>query len=110
MLQLSKSGQRTTGRVDRASSDAATHLEQLIDELNLLPNIRTVHPPYLPLPDHVHCLVSLDRSPRHVESTNTLLGLHSSFDRSMILLQDVVQVLDRPVAKTAPQDSFLFHS
>ena len=28
----------------------------------------------------------------------------------MIRLQDVVQVLDRPVAATAPQDSFLLHS
>ena len=41
---------------------------------------------------------------------NALLGLHSSFDRSMILLQDIVQVLDRPVAATASQDSFFFHS
>ena len=29
------------------------HLEQLVDEVNLLPNIRTVHPPRLPLPGHV---------------------------------------------------------
>ena len=28
----------------------------------------------------------------------------------MIRLQDVVQVLDRPVAATAPQDAFLVHS
>ena len=47
------------------------------------------HPPRLPLPDHVHCLVFPDRSPRRVEFTKALLGLHSSFDRSMILLQDV---------------------
>ena len=66
--------------------------------------------PRLPLPDHVHGSVSLDRSPCRVEFTKALLGLHSSFDRSMILLQDVVQVLDRPVAATASQDSFLFHS
>ncbi len=84
--------------------------EQLVDEVNLLPNIRTVHPPRLPLPDHVRGLISLDRSPRRVEFTKALLGLHASFDRSMILLQDVVQVLDRPVAATAPLDSFLLHS
>ena len=59
---------------------------------------------------HVHGLVSLDRSPRRVEFTKALLGLHAAFDRSMILLQDIVQVLDRPVAATASQDSFLFHS
>ena len=35
--------------------------------------IRTAHPPRLPLPDHVHGLVSLDRSPRRVECTKALL-------------------------------------
>ena len=94
----------------RLGSVSCSDLEQLVDELNLLPNIGTAHPPRLALPDHVHCLVSLDRSPRGVEFTKALLGFHSSFDRSMILLQDVVQVLDRSVAAPAPQDSFLLHS
>ena len=79
-----------------------------MDELNLLPNIRTAHPPRLPLPDHVHSLVALDRSPRRLKITKPLLGFHASFDRSVILLHDVVQVLDRPVAATASQDSFFF--
>ena len=43
-----------------------------------------------------------------MEFTKALLGFHASLDRSMILLQDVVQVLNRPVAATASQDSFLF--
>ena len=90
-------------------SVSCRHLEQVVDELNLSPNIRTAHPPRLPLPDHVHGLVALDRSPRRVECTKALLGLHASFDRSMILLHYVVQVLDRPVAATASQESFLFH-
>ena len=94
----------------RSGSVSCNHLEQLVDELNLSPNIRTARPPRLPLPDHVHCLVSLDRSPRRLKLTKPLLGFHSSFDCSMVLLQDVVQVLDRPVAATASQDSFLFHS
>ena len=46
----------------RQGAVSCSHLEQLVDELHLLPNIRTAHPPRLPLPDHVHCLVSLDRS------------------------------------------------
>ena len=108
VLQLSKSGKRAIGRVGRAPSHAA-HLEQVVDELNLSPHIRTAHPPRLPLPDHVHGLVALDRSPRRLKLTKSLLGFHASFDRSMILLQDVVQVLDWPVAATASQESFLFH-
>ena len=64
-----------------------TVVGQLVDELNLSPNIRTAHPPRLPLPDHVHGLVSLDRSPRRLKLAKPLLGLYSSFDRSMILLR-----------------------
>ena len=41
-----------------------------------------------------------------VEFTKALLRLYASLDRSMILLQDVVQVLNRPVAAPASQDSF----
>ena len=94
-------------RLDRSDSVSCSDLEQLVDALNLLPNFRTAHPPRLTLPDHVHGLISLDRSPRCVEFTKALLGLHASFDRPMILLQDVVQVLDRSVAATAAEDSFL---
>ena len=93
----------------RPGSVSCRHPEQVVDELNLSPHIRTAHPPRLPLPDHVHGLVALDRSPRRLKLTKPLLGFHASFDRSMILLHDVVQVLDRPVAATASQDFFLFH-
>ena len=109
VLQLSKKKQESDG-LGGPDSASYSHLEQLVDELNLSPNIRTAHPPRLPLPDHVHCLISLDCSPRRGEFTKALLGFHSSLDRPMILLQDVVQVLDRPVAATASQDSFLLHS
>ena len=93
----------------RAGAVSCNHPEQLVDELNLSPTIRTAHPPRLPLPDHVHGLGSLDRSPRRVECTKALLRRHASFDRSMIRLSDVVHVLDRSVAATASQDSCLFH-
>ena len=93
----------------RPGSVSCRHLEQVVDELNLSPTIRTAHPPRLPLPDHVHSLVALERSPRRVECTKPLLGFHASFDRSVILLHDVVHVLDRPVAATASQDAFFFH-
>ena len=85
------------------------HLEQPVDELNLAPHIRAAHPPRLPLPNHVHCLVSLDCPPRRVKLAKPLFGLYPSFDRSMVLLQDIVQVLDRPMAAAAAQGAFLFH-
>ena len=82
------------------------HLEQPVDELNLAPHIRAAHPPRLPLPNHVHCLVSLDCPPRRVKLAKPLFGLYPSFDRSMVLLQDIVQVLDRPMAAAAAQGAF----
>ena len=108
-VAIFKNQQESDG-LGRPGSVSCSHPEQRVDALNLLPNIRTAHPPRLPLPDHVNCLISLDRSPCRVKFTKALLGLHASFDRAMILLQDVVQVLNRPVAATASQDSFLLHS
>ena len=79
----------------RPGSVSCNHPDELVDELNLLLNIRTAHPLRLPLPDHVHGLISLEHLPRRVKSTKALLRLYASFDRPMILLQDGVQVLDR---------------
>jgi hypothetical protein len=87
---------------ERAQAD---QIEQLVDEPILLANIMVADPPRLPFPDHVHSLVSRNRSLRCSELAKALLGLHSSFDRSMILLQDVVQILDRSMAATAAQSS-----
>ena len=50
--------QQESDWLGRPGSVSCGHLEQLVDELNLLPNIRTAHPPRLTLPDHVNCLVS----------------------------------------------------
>src|ERR1019366_3558929 len=96
-------------RAELGGEVSGGQIEQLVDELILFTNIIVADPPRLPLADHVHCLVSLNRSPGYLELTKALLGLHSSFDRSMILLQDVVQVLDRPMSAAAAQGSFLFY-
>src|SRR5580704_1771747 len=88
---------------------SGSQIEQLVDEPILLANIMVADPPRLSLPDHVHSLVSRNRSPCRAELAKALLGLHASFDRSVILLQDVVQVLDRSMAAAAAQSSFRFH-
>jgi len=66
--------------------------EELMDELNLTPNIRSAHPPNLPLPHHVHRLVTLDRSLRRLEFSEPLLGVHPAFNRAVVLLENVVRV------------------
>ena len=75
-------------------------IEQLVNELILFTNILAADPPRLPLPDPVYRFVSLNRSPRRLELAKVLLGLHPALDRSMILLQDIIQVLDLFVANS----------
>src|SRR5271168_3207380 len=89
---------------------SGSQVEQSVDEPILLANISVADPACLPFADHVHSLVSRNRSPSCAELAKALLGLHSSFDRSMILLQDIVQILDRSMPAAAAQGSFRFHS
>src|ERR1019366_6364354 len=100
---------RRTSREELGGEVSGGQIEQLVDELILFANIIVADPPRLALPDHVHRLVSLNRSPGRSKFAKALLGLHASFDRSMILLQDVVQILDGSMSAAAAQGSFLFH-
>src|ERR1700682_3527656 len=93
--------------VDAANSGG--QFEELVDELNLTPNISSTHPPNLPLPHHVHRLITLNRSLRRLEFSEPLLGIDAPFDRAMILLQDIVQVLHRSVPTTAAKCPFLLY-
>src|SRR5712692_5032476 len=93
--------------VDAASSGG--QFEELVDELNLTPNIVPLHPPNLPLPHHVHRLITLNGSLRRLEFSEPLLGVHSAFDRSLVLLQNVVQILDGSVAAPAAELPFLLY-
>src|SRR5713226_3329946 len=74
--------------VDAAGSGG--QFEELVDELNLTPNISSAHPPNLPLPHHVHRLITLNGSLRRLEFSEPLLGVHPAFDRAMILLSRIL--------------------
>ena len=74
--------------VDSALSDR--QVEQLVDELNLAPNICPAHPPNLPLPHHVDRFITLDRLPRRLKLSKSLLSVHAPFDRSVILLNGLI--------------------
>ena len=96
----SKSLQQFGGEtVDAAGS--GDQFEELVDELNLTSNVSSAHPTSLPLPDHVHRLITLNRTLRRLEFSEPLLGVHPPFDRAAILLQDIVQVLHGSVPITA---------
>ena len=83
--------------------------EEFVDELNLTPNIRSAHPPNLPLPQHVHRLITLNGSLRRLEFSEPLLGVHPPFDGSVVLLENVVQILYRSMPATAAKYSFLLY-
>src|SRR5664280_3067575 len=83
-------------------------IEKAVDELNLTKKIISCHPSNLPLPDHLDCFVALNRSPSRLEFSEALLGVNSTFDGSMILFQNVVQILHRSVSTAGAQRPFLF--
>ena len=76
----------------------------------LTPNIGPAHSSNLSLPHHVDHFITLNRSSRGLEFSESLLGVHSSFDGAMVLLDNVVQVLHRSVPTATPESSFLLHS
>ena len=77
------------------------HFEEFVDEPILTPDATPAQPPHLALPNYVHRLIALNRSSRSLEFAKPLLGVHSPFDRAMVLLDDVVQILDGSVAAPA---------
>ncbi len=80
------------------SAFLSCQIEKTVDELNLPKKIPSCYPSNLPLPDHVDCFVALNRSPSSLEFSEALLGVNSTFDGSMILFENVVQVLHRSVS------------
>jgi len=80
-------------------------IEKAVDELNLAKKVVScTH--RLPLPDHMNRFVALNRSPGCLKFSEALLGVHSTFDGSMILFENVVQVLHRSVPTALAQRPF----
>src|SRR5438309_5708548 len=86
------------------------HLEELFDQPDLRSNVIAPDTPNLSFPDHIHRLISLDRSTGCVEFSETLLGVDPAFDEAMILLDDIVQVLDGSMPTKAAKRPFLLYS
>ena len=82
-------------------------IEETVDELDLSRQIISCHPSNLPLPDHVDCFVALNGSPGRLKFSESLFGINSTFDGSMILFEDVIQVLHGSVSTTIAQRLFL---
>ena len=85
------------------------HFEDFVDEPILTPDATAAQPPHLALPNDVHRLLALNRSTRRLEFAEPLLGPHAPFDRTMVLLDDVVQILDGSMAAPAAERPFLLY-
>jgi hypothetical protein len=80
---------------------AGEQSDHSVDELILTPHIRSAHPSNLPLAQPVDRFITQNRSSR-LELSESLLGIHSSFNSAVVLLDDVVQVLYGPVTAATP--------
>src|SRR6516162_540067 len=100
-----------TGVCRKASfdGDSGCHFKEFVDEPILTADVIPAQPPHLAFPNYAHRLVALNRSSRSLEFAKPLLGLHSPFDRAMILLDDVVQILDGSVATPAAERPFFLY-
>jgi hypothetical protein len=82
-------------------------IEEVVDELNLAKQIISCHPSNLSLPDHVDRFVALNGSPGRLEFSEALFGIDSTLDGSMILFEDIIQVLHSSVSTAIAQRPFL---
>src|SRR4051794_33195846 len=66
--------------------------EDVFGEADLFSDVTLCQPSNLSFADHVHCFVALDRSLRARELTETEARLDPPFDRTVILLDNAVEV------------------
>src|SRR6516164_473960 len=107
VLQVSKWDK--SRREDVVPGTLSGHFEDFVDEPILTPDATAAQPPHLALPNDVHRLLALNRSTRRLEFAEPLLGPHAPFDRTMVLLDDVVQILDGSMAAPAAERPFLLY-
>jgi hypothetical protein len=84
--------------------------EQPFYKSDLRPNVIAPQPSKLPLSDHVHRLITLNSSLGRVEFPEALLGVDPAFDCTMVLLDNVVQVLDGSMAASPAKHPFFYNS
>ena len=73
-----------------ASEELCSDPEHAVNEADLTNDIALCQPAHLSLADHVHRLVSLDRSQRIIDGSEPEAGGDPLLHESMILLQDII--------------------
>ena len=77
--------------------DSRRQAEDTVDELILDPHITLSQPSHLPFPNLVDRLVTLDSSPRAIETAEMLLGANPVLDSPVVRLQGVIEARDQPM-------------
>ena len=102
-LSLSRYSWAQRGLATGVSGGQAEHF---VDELILTPDILSLDPPNLALAEHVERFITLKGSVCCLEFAKPLLGVHAAFNCSMVLFEDVVQILYRSVPTTPVKRPF----
>ena len=71
---------------------SGSNIEEIGHESNLSANVAFPDSFNLPLPDHVRDFITADGPPRRVEVEAAESGIDSAFDKSVILLDDIIEV------------------
>ena len=95
MLQLFRVGQEE-GRAGQSTLSGG-EVKELVDEPILPSHIPTVRPPDLTFSQDIDCFTAVNGPSCRLESAESLLGGHAPLDGSVILFQDIVQVLHGPM-------------
>src|SRR6266851_1103440 len=74
-----------------------------MNETNLAGYIALLQPPHLPFSDHVHGFISGDRLYRALHRTEPQACGDALLDEPVVLLNDIVQIRNRPAATTPAQ-------
>ena len=101
-LKTGKAVPRTAGRAASSSGEA----KHPIDKPVLRSHVTLPHPPNLSFPNLVHRRVALNRPSGTTELTKMLPRTDLFLDSTVILLEDVVQILNRPLTAALSEDSF----
>ena len=82
--------------------------EHLVDQARLTDHVALRHPPRLPLAERMHYLDTADGPPRRGEPLEPQHRPGAAFDESMVLLDDVVQILALAERRTWSEKSLVF--
>ncbi len=72
------------------------HSKQAGDKDDLILDVSLLHTVYLPLAKHVHHLVALQGSPRCLKGKEAHPWLDQTFDKPVVLLDEVIEIFDLP--------------